>query len=126
FVEIIPAKQIDDASKETSHGSSLSGLKDLADGIGHAPVLREFAIELLPPRTSEFVIAGAAIFFGFAPVAIDPAVDQQALERGVKRAFFYSEHFFGTFLDRLGDFEPVQLTLAGEGLQDQHLQSAGR
>jgi len=48
------------------------------------------------------------------------------LKGGVEGAFLDLEHLARFALDRLGDLKAVQLASGGDGLEDEHVERAGR
>src|ERR1700759_574578 len=74
-------------------------LKHASDAGDELVELREFGAELFAAGGSERVKAGAAIRFGHFPFGFDPALKEEALQRGIERAFFDSEDVLRDALD---------------------------
>ena len=96
------------------------------DREGDAPVGVHLALELLSSGGGELVVARAAILGGARPRAADPAFHQHALEGRVERSLLDAEHVARAALNRLRDLEAVQLAVAGDGGEDEHVEGAGR
>src|SRR5712691_9022694 len=102
---------------------SLGSVHDALDRANHALELPGLRCELLPSRARKRVITSPAVILRHAPFGFDPSVQQQALERGVERAFPDVQHVFGDAFQMLGDAVAVVRT-RNEGLEDQHVKSA--
>ena len=59
--------------------------------------------EPLAAGGGEGVVAGAAVVLGRAPFGVDPAVQQQALERRIQRALADLQHLLGHLTQPFGD-----------------------
>ena len=75
------------------------GLQDLLDGGHHALEIGALGGELLAAGRRERIEARAAIVFRCAPLGGHPAVEQEALKRGIEGAFADFEDFIGAVAD---------------------------
>jgi hypothetical protein len=98
-------------------------LHDAGNGAGEALPFAGFAREALAAFSSETVELGAAIVLGEAPLGVDDAVQLESMKGWIERPFFDAQDFVGNLLDPLRDAPTVHRS-AGEGFQDQHVQSA--
>ena len=80
---------------------------------------------LLAASNSERVKARSAIRLSHLPFGLNPTLEKEALEGGIKRAFFHRQHIVGESFDGLGDAVAVKGG-AGEGFEDEHVESAGK
>ena len=87
-------------------------------------ILLQFGLKLLAPRGREPVIARAAVAGGDAPLGLDPALQEHALQRRIQGAFLDLQHVLGTLFDEAGDLVAMQLAMTGQALEDQHIQRA--
>src|SRR5215469_15018461 len=85
---------------EAGAGSSCQHLLNRAD---HALEVFALALQLLPSGRCQRVIAGTAVIFGGAPLRLHPAVQQEPLERRIKRALTHDEEVFRDHLQMLRD-----------------------
>ncbi len=79
--------------------------------------------QLFTAARGEPIIAGLAIVLRSTPEGCDPAAVFEPVQRGIKRAMFYLENFFGTLLDDLSDGVAVCRT-EDESLEDEEVESA--
>src|ERR1019366_7365988 len=79
----------------------------------------------LPSAGGEFVVLGAPIVVGDAPVRGNPAAPLQTMQRGIKRSLLDTQHVTGNLLDTHGD-PPAMLRLQRQGLQDEQVERALR
>src|SRR5437763_972468 len=84
-----------------------------------------FYAELLSSGSSQRVEPGAAVVFRRAPFGFHPALEQEPLQRRIKRAFADLQHFIGHVLEPLRHGVAMQ-RFAHERLQDQQLERAGQ
>ena len=64
--------------------------------------------ELFTASGGERVVARAAMGVGFAPFGFDPALQEQALERGIEGTFFDGEDVVGESFDGKRDSVSVE------------------
>ena len=93
-------------------------LNHTVDGADDAVELRYFAGKLLATGCGDFVVASATIAGSGAPLGGGPALEEDALQRGVERAFLHLKDIFRGALDGVGDFKAVEFAVAGEGFQE--------
>src|SRR6185437_15729506 len=77
---------------ELRHSFSLRCLHDPSNGLDQAIEVFRFNAQLLSTCCGQGVIARATIILRSAPLAFYPALQQEALQRGIKRSFFNLKH----------------------------------
>src|SRR5882757_5322348 len=82
---------------------SLCGVEDFVNGEDDVIELFTLNGQLLAPRSGERVIARAAIVFRGAPRGLDPASQEQTLQRRIQRAFADLQNVIGEVLHMLSD-----------------------
>ena len=92
---------------------------------GHASIVGTFQIELLLPGRRQAVLAHRAPGLGHRGRCLDPALEQQLLERRIERTFLDAQLFPGQGVNALGNGVAVQRP-GGEHPQHEHDQGAGR
>lgn len=97
--------------------------QNASDRFAEAVPFRVFGGKLFASGGRETVEAGAAIVGGGAPLSVNPALLQKALERGIKRAMLDFEGLAGGLLDEFGDAVAVHGTPA-EGAKNDEVESA--
>src|SRR5579872_1009668 len=76
----------------------------------HHPLkLFRLRFHLLLTRWSHPVISRAPVLVGHAPLGLDPAFHQHALQRRIQRSFFHLQHILRNLLNRSRNLEPVHL-----------------
>src|ERR1041385_9508821 len=100
-------------------------------GLEHAPHRGHQLVEggdlggqLLAPGPGELVVAGPAPGGRDPPLGLDPALEPEALEGGVERAFLDPERLRGQAPDVLRDAVAVHRP-EGEGLEEEEVEGAG-
>src|SRR5262249_38193337 len=81
----------------------LSGAQNFADGEREALPVLLFNVQLFAAGGCEFVKAGAAVVFRYAPLRLDPLFLLKTVEGGIERPFFNFEHLLGHLHDALAD-----------------------
>src|SRR5690606_7092515 len=116
--------------RRRSHSSSgmvaSGGIENASDGAGDVAVLFQLAGELMATGLREVVIARAAVLAGPAPLADNPALHEHPLESGVEGTFLDVQHVCRGAANGFGDLESVHVLVAGEGVQDEHVEGALR
>src|SRR5580693_1916068 len=90
------------------NGPRSCGFNNLVDRSHHAVEFGDFAAKLLAACGGQRVEANAAAGFGLAPPRLHPALDEHALERGIKRSLFDAEHILRNQMDSPRDDVAVQ------------------
>jgi len=106
-------------------GRLLNGFENLGygDRQGFPGVL--LGRELPMPAFGQFVVLGAAIVVGGAPVRLDPSAALEAVEGRIERSLLDAEDLFGDLLDALGD-GPAVLRAERERAEDEEVERALR
>lgn len=109
LIEFLAAKeQRKPFEKSEFHFLFLGVLHDAGDSGNHLFKVRAFGGELLATGGGEGVVAGATVGVRPAPFGFDPALQEEALEGGVQRAFFDGEDFVGQSFDGERDAVAVE------------------
>src|SRR4030095_10439444 len=87
------------------------------DRAHHSVELGALGGQLFPSGSRELVIAGASVVLRGAPLGLYPAVDQEALQRGIQRALSDSQDIVRGQAQVLDDAVAV-FRAADERLQD--------
>src|SRR6059058_1382655 len=85
--------------------------------------VRLLQFKLLPPLPGQAIETRALIVIRNAPFVFNPALQDKALQRRVKRAFLDCENVSRELLNALGYPVPVHLAVH-QRLQNQHIESA--
>src|SRR5687767_10777777 len=110
-------------AKRASHASRRSGRygvgrrQRLADSTNVALPGADFGAQLGATGARELVILCAPVVVGVSPVAGEPPVLLEAVERGVERPLLHEQVAIGHALDPLGNGVPMPGP-PGEGLED--------
>src|SRR5258706_4203041 len=100
------------------------GPQNAVDCGGHGLPAGFFGGELLLSGRGQFINAGAAAAVFHDPFGANPAGFLHAVERGIKRTFFGTEHVQGHVLNRGHNGVAVKARAAREDLQDQQVEGA--
>src|SRR5579863_6632385 len=109
----------------TTYRTALRRPHDQLDGSDHFVEGGRFRFQLLPARRSQAIEPGAAVVVRHAPLRLQPALDQHAVQRRVERAVFDLQVAFGPLPDSLGDAVAMQRTWI-KGPEDHHVHGAGK
>jgi hypothetical protein len=104
-------------------GVSLGGFENSADGGELTGPFASFVFQGFFASVGEDVVFGAAIVFGGAPFAVDPAGALEAEERGAEGAGVDLEDAFTDLIDADGDAVAVH-GFERESFEDEHVESS--
>src|SRR5579871_6027557 len=119
----LPRGEIRAADSEVSLGRSWLRLHN-TENSGHKIVPLRVLLKLLfPPRRGQSVDAHSAVVFGGFPLCRDPAIELQALQRGVQRTKFNIQGVARGRPNRLGNAIAMHRS-EHQRLEHEHIQSS--
>ncbi len=95
------------------------------NGLDHATEFALFEDQLLPAGRGQLVIARTAVIFRRTPRGFNPAVQEQALQRGIKRAFSDLKDIVRDLFQSLRDAVAVH-SARQEGSQNEEVERTGK
>src|SRR6476661_8044101 len=114
--------------RRKSRGAGLMSLRESKNGVdraGHALILLLLLRELLSSGRRDRVVPSPPIILRLPPLCPNGAVEQQSLERGIKRALAHLEHILRNLAQALRNAVAVQRVVA-QRAKNQKIESAGQ
>lgn len=103
----------------------LCRVEDLVNGENQPIELLALGSELPAACDCERIEASATVIFGRAPLGLDPAIEEEPLQRGIERALANLQYVLGNLSKALRD--PVSMSWTrNETTEDQEIECAGQ